>query len=222
MISVTTIEAMRPVSCRPVSPCLRWPARSWRATTPCAGSGVFPLVAADGPGEGGDRGDPAARGYRVEALARPPGRWPVRPRSGRLTRGSFARWAWRSSSAELGSPRGWGVFPEIADRPEHDRWAGPPASQEGCLPHRRTTLLPAQSSRSLLPRRALAAECEGRRRGCPAGAAACGARIVQDYSCRGCPRGPVPFVGRVSAGTTRTNGRSTHESVPVVHLRRRG
>src|SRR5712664_215690 len=49
-----------------------------------------------------------------------------------------------------------------------------------------------------------------------------GAPIVQDYSFRGCPRGPVPFVGRVSAGTTRTNGRSTHEPVPVVYLRRGG
>ena len=39
------------------------------------------------------------------------------------------------------------------------------------------------------------------------------------YSCRGCPRGPIPVVGRVNAGTTRTSGRSTHESVPVVHLR---
>jgi len=37
------------------------------------GSGVFPLVAVDGPCGGGDRDDPAAQGYRVEALARPPG-----------------------------------------------------------------------------------------------------------------------------------------------------
>jgi len=42
-------------------------------TTPGGGSGVFPLAGADGPCGGGDRGDPAAQGYRVEALARPPG-----------------------------------------------------------------------------------------------------------------------------------------------------
>src|SRR5258708_14315901 len=35
-----------------------------------------------------------------------------------------------------------------------------------------------------------------------------------------CPRRPIPFVGRVSAGTTHAIGRSTHESVPVVHLPR--
>jgi hypothetical protein len=33
----------------------------------------FPLVAVDGPCEGGGRDDPAAQGCRVEALARPPG-----------------------------------------------------------------------------------------------------------------------------------------------------
>ena len=33
---------------------------------------LFPLVAVDGPCEGGDRDDPAAQ-YRVEVLARPPG-----------------------------------------------------------------------------------------------------------------------------------------------------
>ena len=38
----------------------------------------------------------------------------------------------------------------------------------------------------------------------------------------GCPRGPTPFVGRVSAGTARTNARSNHESVPVVYLHRGG
>src|SRR5215475_9571518 len=51
---------------------------------------------------------------------------PVRPRSARLTRGSFARWALRSSRPELGSPLGLGVFPEIADHLEHDRWDGAP------------------------------------------------------------------------------------------------
>jgi hypothetical protein len=115
-----------------------------------------------------------------------------------------------------------GVFPDIADHLEHDRSDGAPTCQEGYLRHRRTTPLPAQSSSSLLPYRAPAADSEGRRRTGWAGAAACGAGIVQDYSCRGCPRGPIPFVGRVSAGTTCTNGRSTHESVPVVHLRRGG
>lgn len=38
----------------------------------------------------------------------------------------------------------------------------------------------------------------------------------------GCPRGPIPFVGKVSAGPARTNTRSTHESVPVVYLHRAG
>src|SRR5258708_14733911 len=35
-----------------------------------------------------------------------------------------------------------------------------------------------------------------------------------------CPRRPIPFVGRASAGTTHAIGRSSHESLPVVHLRR--
>ncbi len=38
----------------------------------------------------------------------------------------------------------------------------------------------------------------------------------------GCPRGPIPFVGRVSAGAVRTNARSTHESVPVIYILRTG
>jgi len=36
------------------------------------------------------------------------------------------------------------------------------------------------------------------------------ARSAHPILAVGCPRGPMPFVGRVSAGTARTNARSTH------------
>jgi len=92
-----------PEGAKPTTGSCTWTAMPWAwARGPRHRVGVrvsFPLVAVDGPCGGGDRDDPAAQGCRVEALARPPGSCPFRPRSARLTRGSFARWALRSSRA---------------------------------------------------------------------------------------------------------------------------
>src|SRR5438132_7634408 len=54
------------------------------------------------------------------------------------------------------------------------------------------------------------------------GAAASGPFMVPDDPPVRCPRGPMPYVGRVSAGTARLDGRSDDGSVPVVYVRSGG
>jgi hypothetical protein len=46
--------------------------------------------------------------------------------------------------------------------------------------------------------------------------------IDQDYSCRGCPRGPHPFRRQGERGNYPHYGRRANESVPVVDVRRGG
>ena len=62
---------------------------------------------------------------------------------------------------------------------------------------------------SLLPPCALVPERADRRRDAPAGAADVqGHGSFRTILAAGCPRGPIPSVGRVSAGTARSDGRS--------------
>jgi len=164
VITVATISAMRPVSCWPVSPCLRSPGAQLAGHGAVWGSGVFSA--------GRSRWSRRGRRSRRSGCRGRPGRG-IGQAAGLMVGQAALCSAHARLLREMGleivkgghgiTPR-VGVFSEVADHPEHDSWDGPPTSQGGYLPHRRTTPLPAQSSSSLLPRRALAAEREGRRR----------------------------------------------------------